>query len=834
MSYLREDIEKTNLDIPEGEIEIVAAADPVYANTIEVHEKKKEDTEKVMAEKEKEVKDGVLGIKGKTTAYPKTKDLKKMKLSEKLFEDYEDSDWKSVDKDLEKDLWTSIYNELNGDIKRLDARTRRFAKKPSERYSENDLSTSGDIITVYADENERLDFAREVAEEYGVEYKVTEHTSRYAPAKFSMKIYTSQPVTNESLDDEEPTSYNLPYGWEPADRLGNRFKYSNSNNIIYVSLHNTVADTNHITIIIFIIDRNNPDNAKEIKYTEYVDEPNREWHTVAVNAMLRAKDELKKNITNESLGTVKAFGRKANKKDLNESANGEIYSKVVKHFEYGAPGETVDTICDIVDRAVSNIEDGYDLDEAIGDALDNGLIYHKDNWAIKHYYEDSELAEGTYESLYNDVYSIVSDLVEDNDVDEGLTKAQRINRAAEKTFSTYKNQNKKYADFLRKNGFSDEDINELEKNSGLHGNSLGAKAKEVADKLGPDEWSKLHEATATINNVQNHQGSFASIIEQNIDEIDSLINKGDRDALLNRLQELVDEANLTGKNLERANNYMRGLRSKRDFSSLAVSLYDIKLAAMNKENKVINTSKKSYEELTEDVTITEESDLTDFEFWSGARATVAVMTTEDIRTISNYLGEMYPEGMTPTQINDFFWFEDETIAQLLGYDSFEEYEKRDLEEDIKVSKNGLGSKFKSSISKFFQGKQDFEKALDDGEDFKGAVETAKKKSTERDEEKRLEQQKLSNKRDNRLPTFILKEIISWRDDHGSHMGKGPVRLTKYIEDIRKQGKEHPTIISAAKKMRISPSEYYDMWDKAADTALKYKKTPTAKIKISYK
>ena len=35
-------------------------------------------------------------------------------------------------------------------------------------------------------------------------------------------------------------------------------------------------------------------------------------------------------------------------------------------------------------------------------------------------------------------------------------------------------------------------------------------------------------------------------------------------------------------------------------------------------------------------------------------------------------------------------------------------------------------------------------------------------------------------------------------------------------------------------MRISPSEYYDMWDKAADTALKFKKTPTTKIKISYK
>lgn len=663
MSYLREDIERTNLDIPEGEIEIVSAANPVYANALEVHEKKKEEAEKVMAEKKEEVKDGVLGIKGKTTAYPKTKDLKKMKLSERLFED---SDWKTADKEAEKDLWTSIYNELNGDIKRLDAKTRRFVKKPSERYSEKDLATSGEVITVYADDSERLDFAKEVAEEYGVEYKVTEHTSRYAPAKFSMKIYTSNPATYESLDN------------------------------------------------------------------------------------------------------VKTFGRKAKSKDLKESSNSAVYTDVAKYFDYGAPSDFLEVMADLVDRAMMNKDEGYDSEEAVHDAIDSGLIYHKDIWTVKSNYEDSLLADETYERLFHDLYSIVSGLT-DNDVEESIDKTEEIK-----------------------------------------------------------------EATATINNVQNHQGSFASIIEQNISEIDSLINKGDREALLDRLQELVDEAELTGKNLERANSYMRGLRAKRDFSSLAVSLYNIKLAAMNKENKVINTNKKNYEGLTEDVTITEESDLTDFKFWSGARDTVAVMTTEDIRTISNYLGEIYPEGMTPTQINDFFWFENETIAEWLGYDSFEDYERRELDEDVRVSKNGFGSKLKSSISKFFQGKQDFEKALDDGEGVKGAIETAKKKSSERDEEKRLEQQKLSNKRDNRLPTFILKELISWRDDNGSHMGKGPQRLTKHIEDIRKQGKEHPTIVSAAKKMRISASEYYDMWNQAADTALKFKKTPTAKIKISYK
>ena len=216
MSYLREDIERTNLDIPDGEIEIVSAADPVYTNALEVHKKKKEETEKAMAKKEDEVKDGVLGTKGKTTTYPMTKDLKKMKLSEKLFEDYEDSDWKSIDKAVEKDLWTSIYNELNGDIKRLDAKTRRFVRKPSERYSEKDLSTSGDIITVYANDRERLDFAKEVAEEYGVKYKTSELIEKLGmKSRVSFKENYLDPAIKNGLIKmnypDNPTNKNQTY-----------------------------------------------------------------------------------------------------------------------------------------------------------------------------------------------------------------------------------------------------------------------------------------------------------------------------------------------------------------------------------------------------------------------------------------------------------------------------------------------------------------------------------------------------------------------------------------------------------------------------------------------
>lgn len=59
-------------------------------------------------------------------------------------------------------------------------------------------------------------------------------------------------------------------------------------------------------------------------------------------------------------------------------------------------------------------------------------------------------------------------------------------------------------------------------------------------------------------------------------------------------------------------------------------------------------------------------------FWSGARDTVNEMTTSQIETVFSMLEELYPEGMTDTQLNDFFWFEDETIAEWLGFDSFED------------------------------------------------------------------------------------------------------------------------------------------------------------------
>lgn len=86
----------------------------------------------------------------------------------------------------------------------------------------------------------------------------------------------------------------------------------------------------------------------------------------------------------------------------------------------------------------------------------------------------------------------------------------------------------------------------------------------------------------------------------------------------------------------------------------------------------------------------------DFEFWSGAQGTVKYLTEDEIDTIFDILDDT-GEGMDETEVNDFFWFEDDTIAEWLGwpdfytlmnargdgiwYDTFEEWEEAQEEEE---------------------------------------------------------------------------------------------------------------------------------------------------------
>lgn len=79
--------------------------------------------------------------------------------------------------------------------------------------------------------------------------------------------------------------------------------------------------------------------------------------------------------------------------------------------------------------------------------------------------------------------------------------------------------------------------------------------------------------------------------------------------------------------------------------------------------------------------IYEEKSLTDFDFWSGAKDTVKYLTYDELEQIEAVLEDAYPDGMEDTEINDIFWFEDDWIAEILGYENFEALMNRDKEEE---------------------------------------------------------------------------------------------------------------------------------------------------------
>ena len=482
-SRLNEDLMGTNLDLTEGEIKIEGKVDPVYADAINVHNKKKKETEKIMNDKKKETEKAIKDATSKVMNVPKTAELKKLKLSESVFksvrEHYEDA----------PDTYQNIFRIVDN----MEHIINYINELSDEEMTYEDMQQSYDVL-----EGELSDFSDCLFELRASERR--KGTLKEDAAVLDRKGWELQDKRNNK--DIWSDIYNELVGMKGIEAPHRRLK---TNDRYKASWGDNPDESDAIRvgasrdggIVVKADDITSLDFAKEVAETYGV-----EWRVKEhTSRYADSRYELiiyPFNSVSESLAECKAFGRKANKKDLKESANGEIYSKVVKYFEYGAPGETVDTVCDIVDRAISNIEEGYDIDEAVFDALDNGLIYHKDNWAIKHYYEDSELLDGTYESLYNDVYSIVSDLADNDDVDEGLTSAQRYNRKMDKIFNYKKETDNKMMDFLKSNSdLSDEEIKKAYDDDNLGGvlRDLGLHDKFWSKNESLKKARKLNEST---------------------------------------------------------------------------------------------------------------------------------------------------------------------------------------------------------------------------------------------------------------------------------------------------------------------------------------------------
>lgn len=79
--------------------------------------------------------------------------------------------------------------------------------------------------------------------------------------------------------------------------------------------------------------------------------------------------------------------------------------------------------------------------------------------------------------------------------------------------------------------------------------------------------------------------------------------------------------------------------------------------------------------------IIENFDITDFEAWSGGKDTLERIIEEDKeKEFESLVEEQWPDGVADTELNDYLWFEDETIFQYLGI-SDEEAEEEDDDDD---------------------------------------------------------------------------------------------------------------------------------------------------------
>lgn len=69
--------------------------------------------------------------------------------------------------------------------------------------------------------------------------------------------------------------------------------------------------------------------------------------------------------------------------------------------------------------------------------------------------------------------------------------------------------------------------------------------------------------------------------------------------------------------------------------------------------------------------ITKELDLSEFEAWSGGADTLKELTLEEMDILQEVIEEVYPEGLTETQLNDILWFEDDWISEIIGRKLYE-------------------------------------------------------------------------------------------------------------------------------------------------------------------
>ena len=78
--------------------------------------------------------------------------------------------------------------------------------------------------------------------------------------------------------------------------------------------------------------------------------------------------------------------------------------------------------------------------------------------------------------------------------------------------------------------------------------------------------------------------------------------------------------------------------------------------------------------------IISEVSISNFESWAGAKETQkTIMENNKESEFDSLIEELYPDGLSETQLNDILWFEPEWILESLGISEEEEEEEEEEE-----------------------------------------------------------------------------------------------------------------------------------------------------------
>lgn len=79
--------------------------------------------------------------------------------------------------------------------------------------------------------------------------------------------------------------------------------------------------------------------------------------------------------------------------------------------------------------------------------------------------------------------------------------------------------------------------------------------------------------------------------------------------------------------------------------------------------------------------IISEKHVKNFEPWAGAKDTFqAIEDADKMDALEATLEDLYPDGMTDTELNDLLWFEPETVYEWLGMTTTDDEDEADEDE----------------------------------------------------------------------------------------------------------------------------------------------------------